>query len=120
MQYACWFAVTATVFPAEDKYTQLVEMKNFFKIYKFHILLSFYYFFIIILPFVFIYIYMYKYDKNILIIIQNYLYFRAGRPQPDNREGNERCLGVLNNFYQDGVKFHDIACHHRKPVICEA
>lgn len=44
----------------------------------------------------------------------------AGRPQPDNREGNERCLGVLNNFYQDGVKFHDIACHHRKPVICEA
>jgi len=44
----------------------------------------------------------------------------AGRPQPDNREGNERCLGVLNNFYQDGVKFHDISCHHRKPVICEA
>ena len=57
MQYACSFAVTATVFPAEDKYTQLVEMKNFFKIYKYHILLSFYYFFIIILPFVFIYIY---------------------------------------------------------------
>merc|ERR1711936_431620 len=36
----------------------------------------------------------------------------TGRPQPDNREGNEFCLGVLNNF-------HDIACHHRKPVICE-
>jgi len=43
----------------------------------------------------------------------------ARRPQPDNREGNEFCLGVLNNFYQDGIKFHDIACHHKKPVICE-
>ena len=44
----------------------------------------------------------------------------AGRPQPDNREGNEFCLAVLNNFYNDGVVFHDVACHHRKPVICEA
>ena len=44
----------------------------------------------------------------------------AGRAQPDNREGNERCLAVLNNFYQDGVKFHDVSCRHRKPVICEA
>ena len=43
----------------------------------------------------------------------------AGRPQPDNREGNEVCLAVLNNFYNDGVKFHDVSCHHRKPVICE-
>lgn len=43
----------------------------------------------------------------------------ARRRQPDNREGNEFCLGVLNNFYGDGVKYHDIACHHRKPVICE-
>merc|ERR1711936_650215 len=37
-------------------------------------------------------------------------------PQPD---GGERCLAVLNNSYRDGVKFHDVACHHRKPVICE-
>merc|ERR1719420_2333710 len=37
-------------------------------------------------------------------------------PQPD---GGERCLAVLNNTYRDGVKFHDVACHHRKPVICE-
>ena len=44
----------------------------------------------------------------------------AGRAQPDNREGNEVCLAVLNNFYQDGVKFHDVSCRHRKPVICEA
>ena len=21
--------------------------------------------------------------------------------------------------FRDGVKFHDVACHHRKPVICE-
>merc|ERR1719233_1467353 len=45
----------------------------------------------------------------------------SGRPQPDNREGNELCLAVLNNFYDnEGIVFHDIACHHRKPVICEA
>ncbi|KAA0199246.1 hypothetical protein HAZT_HAZT010800 [Hyalella azteca] len=43
----------------------------------------------------------------------------ARRPQPDNREGNEFCLAVLNNFYSDGVKWHDVACSHRKPVICE-
>jgi len=44
----------------------------------------------------------------------------AGRPQPDNREGDESCLAVLNNFYNDGVRFHDVSCHHRKPTICEA
>merc|ERR1739844_85434 len=43
----------------------------------------------------------------------------ANRPQPDNRERNEDCLGVLNNFYNDGVKYHDISCHHKKPIICE-
>ena len=45
--------------------------------------------------------------------------FRTGQRQPDNREGDETCLAVLNNFYNDGVKFHDVSCHHRKPVICE-
>jgi len=44
----------------------------------------------------------------------------ANRPQPDNREGDESCLAVLNNFYNDGVRFHDVSCHHRKPIICEA
>jgi len=44
----------------------------------------------------------------------------AKRPQPDNREGDERCLAVLNNFYNDGIRFHDVSCHHRKPTICEA
>ena len=44
---------------------------------------------------------------------------RIGRlgPQPD---GGERCLAVLNNTYNDGLaRFHDVACHHTKPVICE-
>ena len=57
--------------------------------------------------------------------IENYVtykfFFSAGGPQPDNREGNEFCLAVLNNFYDnEGIAFHDIACYHRKPVICEA
>ncbi|XP_014294107.1 uncharacterized protein [Halyomorpha halys] len=46
-----------------------------------------------------------------------------GQSQPDNREapqGNdESCLAILNNFYQDGVKWHDVACHHLKPFVCE-
>ncbi|KAG7177173.1 L-selectin-like [Homarus americanus] len=42
------------------------------------------------------------------------------RPQPDNRENqSENCLAILNNFYRDGVKWHDVACHHQKPVVCE-
>eukprot|EP00096_Caligus_rogercresseyi_P015503 TRINITY_DN7931_c0_g1_i1.p1 TRINITY_DN7931_c0_g1~~TRINITY_DN7931_c0_g1_i1.p1 ORF type:complete len:191 (-),score=31.90 TRINITY_DN7931_c0_g1_i1:81-653(-) len=40
-------------------------------------------------------------------------------PQPDNRDGNEVCLGVLNNFYADGIKWHDVGCSHKKPTICE-
>jgi hypothetical protein len=27
---------------------------------------------------------------------------------------------LQNNFYNDGVKFHDVSCHHIKPTICEA
>ncbi|XP_045764678.1 uncharacterized protein LOC123866931 isoform X1 [Maniola jurtina] len=46
-----------------------------------------------------------------------------GQAQPDNREaaqGNdESCLAILNNFYNDGVKWHDVACHHVKPFVCE-
>lgn len=47
------------------------------------------------------------------------------RRQPDNREqiqqngDSESCMAVLNNFYGDGIKWHDVACHHEKPVICE-
>ncbi|KAJ4436331.1 hypothetical protein ANN_18962 [Periplaneta americana] len=46
-----------------------------------------------------------------------------GQAQPDNREaaqGNdESCLSILNNFYNDGIKWHDVACHHLKPFVCE-
>ena len=51
-----------------------------------------------------------------------FFHFRAkpvALPQPDNRDGNEICIGVLNNFYADGIKWHDVACHHKKPTICE-
>jgi len=51
---------------------------------------------------------------------------RPPKPQPDNREkvenpsgDDEACMAVLNNFYGDGVKWHDVACHHEKPIICE-
>merc|ERR1739844_727759 len=44
--------------------------------------------------------------------------------QPDNAEFDingsvEACMGVLNDIYEDGVKWHDIACYHTKPFICE-
>ncbi|XP_051157453.1 uncharacterized protein LOC127279256 [Leptopilina boulardi] len=47
-----------------------------------------------------------------------------GRPQPDNREAiqggaPENCLAILNQFYNDGVNWHDVACHHKKPWVCE-
>jgi len=66
------------------------------------------------------------------------------KPQPDNREAQqggefpqkktlkkcclfvfcksgaqENCLAVLNQFYNDGVHWHDVACHHVKPFVCE-
>ena len=28
-------------------------------------------------------------------------------------------MAVLNNFYGDGIKWHDVACHHEKPIVCE-
>ncbi|XP_011871858.1 PREDICTED: L-selectin [Vollenhovia emeryi] len=47
-----------------------------------------------------------------------------GVPQPDNREAiqggaPENCIAVLNQFYNDGVNWHDVACHHKKPWVCE-
>lgn len=49
----------------------------------------------------------------------------AGNPQPDNRElkltgkNDEACIAVLNNYYKDGIVWHDIACYHKKPFVCE-
>lgn len=45
-------------------------------------------------------------------------------PQPDNaeykiNESDEACMGVLNDIYQDGIMWHDIACYHTKPYMCE-
>merc|ERR1712168_938406 len=44
--------------------------------------------------------------------------------QPDNAEFDingsvEACMGLLNDIYDDGIKWHDIACYHTKPFICE-
>ena len=40
----------------------------------------------------------------VIIINYNQTLIRDNRAQPDNREGNESCLAVLNNFYNDGVR----------------
>ena len=34
-------------------------------------------------------------------------------------QNDEACLAVLNNFYGDGIKWHDIACYHKKWYVCE-
>ena len=44
--------------------------------------------------------------------------------QPDNAEFDinetvEACMGILNDIYEDGIKWHDIACYHTKPFLCE-
>ena len=44
---------------------------------------------------------------------------RARKRQPDNREGGESCMAVLNNFYGDGIKWHDVSCHTRAMLVCE-
>ncbi|KAG5880918.1 hypothetical protein JTB14_035139 [Gonioctena quinquepunctata] len=46
------------------------------------------------------------------------------QPQPDNAEYDinkttEPCLAILNNVYNDGIAWHDVACYHEKPVVCE-
>ncbi|XP_042235203.1 uncharacterized protein LOC121874921 [Homarus americanus] len=41
---------------------------------------------------------------------------RLGRSQPDNADGNEQCLAVVNSL---GVGWHDSRCNTLRPVICE-
>jgi len=66
----------------------------------------------------------------------------TGVKQPDNFEGlkegpidtefdigvtieglqeyhDEACLAVMNNKYNDGVAWHDVACHYRSVIVCE-
>lgn len=62
--------------------------------------------------------------KNCFIWDNMCILFSIGKPQPDNREAiqggaSENCLAVLNQFYNDGVNWHDVACHHKKPWVCE-
>ncbi|XP_014214148.1 uncharacterized protein LOC106643501 [Copidosoma floridanum] len=44
--------------------------------------------------------------------------------QPDNAEfeingTKESCMAILNNVYNDGIAWHDVACYHEKPFVCE-
>ena len=56
------------------------------------------------------------------------LYYVPGKVgQPDNAEyllnpsgvTVEACLSINNDWYDDGVAWHDTACYHKKPFICE-
>jgi len=48
-------------------------------------------------------------------------------PQPDNAEyllnrgaaTQEACMSVNNNWFSDGISWHDTACYHKKSFICE-
>ena len=70
------------------------------------------------------------YSCYIVILIFSYdlclfdYFNRIRRAQPDNREQreggeDEACIAVSNNFYADGIKWHDVNCDHKKPIICE-
>ena len=47
------------------------------------------------------------------------------QPQPDDAEFrlngkiHEACLSVNNDWYNDGLRFHDSACFIKMPFICE-
>jgi hypothetical protein len=48
----------------------------------------------------------------------------VGESQPDNlsnRYGGsvEACLGLLNNWFGDGVAWHDMPCDEKMSVICK-
>ncbi len=55
--------------------------------------------------------------------------FLAANPvsQPDNAEyllnpslaSVEACLAIHNDWFDDGVAWHDAACYRPKPFICE-
>ncbi|KAK3933390.1 Leucine--tRNA ligase [Frankliniella fusca] len=53
-----------------------------------------------------------------ILLYKKKMLFTANRVT--NRFGNdESCLAILNNFYNDGINWHDVACHHLKPFVCE-
>ena len=62
----------------------------------------------------------------VIFSLRNLKLVRKHIPMYSNfdREGllegrEEACLAVLDGLYGDGLTWHDIACHHVKPVICE-
>ena len=63
----------------------------------------------------------YPVDTNVFLI------FKGSVGQPDNAEyllnpsgvTVEACLSINNDWYHDGVSWHDTACYHKKPFICE-
>nr|XP_053652017.1 uncharacterized protein LOC128702032 [Cherax quadricarinatus] len=40
-------------------------------------------------------------------------------PARHAEEGKEDFLAELNSFYNDGIRWHDVACYHPKAIICE-
>ena len=42
-----------------------------------------------------------------------------GISQPDNFTKQEGCLAILNNWYKDGVAWHDLECKDKLPFVCE-
>lgn len=42
-----------------------------------------------------------------------------GTRQPDDYTNNEACLAILNNWYDDGAKWHDLECGDVFPFVCE-
>ncbi len=39
--------------------------------------------------------------------------------QPDDFTMSEKCLAVLNNWYGDGISWHDFTCEDPLPFVCE-
>ena len=45
---------------------------------------------------------------------------KDGRPQPDNREGQENCLAIINEIIPgEGIVWHDIPFELPKHFVCE-
>ena len=48
----------------------------------------------------------------------------GGRAQPDgilkqDGFGQQACMALLDNFFNDGLKWHDTKCNDRRHIVCE-
>jgi len=48
----------------------------------------------------------------------------SGREQPDgilkqDGFGNQACMALLDNFFNDGLSWHDTKCNDRRHIVCE-